>query len=186
MPAKSDGSARDVEANEIVSKYMFGSFAAQMIPSLPLLDHAVQSEVQLQLVRALATHYQVEFPTKHVRSLLRELIGVSRAGVAVKLLKDVITQTGDSEDISREALAFLGESVGEGAQKIAGRLIKSIVPGARLVLGYGELVEPLAILYAVGQVFIGHFESGGTARSAPLMPHVSKDSSKRSSRSVRR
>lgn len=162
MPAKSEGSAKAVEANEIVTQYMFGSFAAQMVPSLPFLDHAVQSEVQLRLVRALATHYEVEFLRQRVRGLLRELIGVGPGGKAVKLLKDVVTQTGDSEAISREAKAFLGETMSEGAQKIAGGFVKSIVPGARLVLDYKELAEPLATLYAVGRVFITHFECHGT------------------------
>lgn len=162
MPAKSDGSAKAEKANAIVSQYMFGSFAAQMVPSMPFLDHALQSEVQLRLVRALATHYDVEFQSKRVRGLLRELIGVSPTGKVVKLLKDVATLSGDSETISREAKAFLGDVVSEGVKEIAGCFAKSIVPGARIVLDYGELVEPLATLYAVGRVFIAHFESAGT------------------------
>lgn len=159
MPAHSKKAA---EAAEIVRQYMFGSIATQMMPSLPLLEHAVQSEVRLQLVQALAKLYEVGFPGKRVRSLLDELIGIGPAGMAMKLLKKVVTPTGNGEDFSQEAKAFLGESFSGGAQELASNLIKTVVPGARLVLDIGELIEPLATLYATGQVFISHFESGGT------------------------
>lgn len=158
MPADSE---KAVKASEIVRQYMFGSFATQMMPSLPLLNHTVQSEVRLRLVHALAKHYDVEFTSKHVRSLLDQLIDIGPAGMAVKLIREVITPTGKGEDIYQEAKAFLGESVNGGAQEIASRMIKSIVPGARLILDFGDFIEPLAILYAVGRVFIRHFEAGG-------------------------
>jgi hypothetical protein len=162
MPAVSEESDKAAGANEIVHRYMFGSFATQFLPSLPLLDHALQSRVQLQMVGALARHYGREFDGKYIQSLLRELVGISPEERAVKLFKDVLTQAGDAKEITQDAKAFLGQFVSEGAQKVAGQMMKTIIPGARLVLGYGEIVEPLATLYAVGRIFISHFESGGT------------------------
>ncbi|MFN9546146.1 MAG: hypothetical protein ACK6AD_03610 [Cyanobacteriota bacterium] len=162
MPAGTEGNDQAAEATEIVRQYMFGSFAAQLMPSLPLVDHAMQSGMQLQLVRALASHFDVEFASKRVRSLLSELTGNSPGSIAVKLMKDMVAQTGDNQEIIQDAKSVLGMFVSEGAQKTAGKLIKSAIPGARLVFGYGELVEPLATLYAIGHVFITHFESGGT------------------------
>ncbi len=82
--------------------------------------------------------------------------------MAVKLLQDVFNQSAESKNITQEAKAFLGESLSGGAQGIASHVLKSIVPGARLVLDASEIVESLATLYAVGQVFISHFDSGGT------------------------
>lgn len=158
MPAESKKAA---QANEIVRQYMFGSFATQMMPSLPLLNHTLQSEVRLRLVHALAKHYDVEFTNRQVRDLLDELIGIGPAGMAIKAIKEVITPTGKGEDVYQEAKAFLGETFNGGAQELASRMIKSIVPGARLVLDFGDFVEPLATLYAVGRVFINHFEAGG-------------------------
>jgi hypothetical protein len=139
MPAVSEESDKAAGASEIVHQYMFGSFATQFLPSLPLLDHALQSRVQLQMIGALARHYGREFDSKCIQSLLHELVGISPEERAVKLFKDVLTQAGDAKE-----------------------MMKTIIPGARLVLGYGEIVEPLATLYAVGRIFISHFESGGT------------------------
>ena len=158
-------SKRATEAIEIVRQYMFGSFAAQVLPSLPLLDLAVQSGVQQQLVRRLATHYGVEFPSQRVREVLQELVGIGPAGIAINLIKDVIAKSTSSKKLTREAGELIRESIREEAQEMVGRLASTAVPGARLVLGMSEMVEPLATLYAVGHVFILHFEAGGTVDS---------------------
>lgn len=159
MPAESEKAAK---AAEIVRQYMLGSFATQMGPSLPLLDHTLQSEMRLRLVQALAKHYDVVFTGKRVRSLLDELVGLGSAGVAMKSLKGMISPASKSEDIYQEAKTFLSVAVSGGTQELASRVIKSMVPGARLVLDFGDIVESLGTLYAVGRVFIEHFESGGT------------------------
>ena len=161
-------SKRATEAIEIVRQYMFGSFTAQVLPSLPLLDHAVQSGMQQQLVRRLATHYGVEFPSQRVREVLRELVGIGPAGIAINLIKDVIAQTTSSKKLTREAEELIRESIREEAQEMVGRLASTAVPGARLVLGMSEIMEPLATLYAVGRVLILHFEAGGTIDSLEI------------------
>lgn len=159
MSIKSEKAAK---AADIIRQYMFGSVATRMMPALPLLDHTLQSEVRLKLVNALAKHYEITAPSKRVRSLLDELVDIGPAGIAMKILKNVMMQTGNAEEIIQEAKAFLGESVNEGAVELASRLIKTVVPGARLILDFSDFVEPSATLYAVGQVFITHFEAGGT------------------------
>jgi hypothetical protein len=162
MAAGSEASDKVAGASEIVYQYMFGSFAAQLVPSLPLLDQVLQSRVQLELVGALASYYNTEFSSQHVQHLLLDLVGAGPGEMAVKLLQDVFNQSAESKNITQEAKAFLGESLSGGAQGIASHVLKSIVPGARIVLDASEIVESLATLYAVGQVFISHFDSGGT------------------------
>jgi hypothetical protein len=159
MPAESEKAAK---AAEIVRQYMLGSFATQMGPSLPLLDHTLQSEVRFRLVQALAKHYDVDFTGKRVRSLLDELVGLGSAGVAMKLLKGMLSPASKGENIYQEAKSFLGVSVSGGTKELASRMIKSMVPGARVVLDLGDIIESLGTLYAVGRVFIKHFEGGGT------------------------
>lgn len=159
MPIESEKAAK---AAEIIRQYMFGCLATKMMPSLPILDDAVECEVRLRLVHALAKHYGIDFPSKHVRDVLEELVGIGASGMAVKLIQDVITQHGKGEQLRLEAKAFLGGSVKDGAQEFLSRIIKTTVPGARLVLDAGEFVETPAVLYAVGQVFVHHFEAGGT------------------------
>jgi hypothetical protein len=162
IAAGSEASEKTAGASDIVYQYMFGSFAAQLVPSLPLLDQVLQSRVQLQLVSALARYYDTEFSSKHVQRLPLDLVRSGPGARAVKLFQDVFTQTADSRNITQEAKVFLGESLSGGAQGIASHFIKSIVPGARLVLDASGIMESLATLYAVGRVFMCHFESGGT------------------------
>lgn len=155
-------SAKSAKATELIRQYMFGSLATKMMPSLPIMDDAVECEVRLRLVQALAKNYDINVPSQHLRGLLEELVGIGPSGMALKLMRDAITPSSHGEQIRQEAQAFIGESLMDGAQEIAGRLIKTIVPGARLVLDFGEIVEARATLYAVGRVFMKHFEAGGT------------------------
>jgi hypothetical protein len=159
MPIESEKAAK---AAEIIRQFMFGALATKVMPSLPILDDAMECEVRLRLVHALAKHYSIDFPSKHVRDLLEELVGIGASGMAIKLVQDVIAPNGKGEQIRLEAKAFLGGSVKEGAQEIISRIIKTTIPGARLVLDAGEFVETPATLYAVGRVFVHHFEAGGT------------------------
>lgn len=159
MPNKS---AKTTKATDIIRQYMFGSLATRMMPSLPVLDDAIECEVRLRLVQALAKNYDITAPSQRLRCLLKELVGIGPSAMAVKLMNDAITPSAHGEQIRQEAKAFIGESLKDGAQELAGRLIKTIVPGARLVLDFGEIVEAPATLYAVGCVFMKHFEAGGT------------------------
>ena len=159
MPNKS---AKTTKATDIIRQYMFGSLATKMMPSLPVLDDAIECEVRLRLVQALAKNYDINVPSQRLRCLLKELVGSGPSAMALKLMNDTITPSGHVEEIRQEAKAFIGESLKDGAQELAGRLIKTIVPGARLVLDFGEIVETPATLYAVGRVFMKHFEAGGT------------------------
>lgn len=157
--------AKAVEAKQLVRQYMFGSITTQLVPTLPLLESAVQAEVQVQLVRSLAKIYTITFCGKQARKLIHQLIGDSPGQTAFKLLKNVITQSATSQELGREGKELLGLITHEGVTKAAGDLIKATIPGARLVLGYEETIEILATLYAVGHVFILHFESGGTLQT---------------------
>lgn len=170
MPLESEKAAK---ATEIIRQYMFGSLATKMMPSLPILDDVVECEVRFQLVHALAKHYGIDFPSKHVRDLLDELVGIGASGMAVKLIQDVITPNGKGGQIRLEAKAFLGGSVKDGAQEFFSRIIKTTVPGARLVLDAGEFIETPAILYAVGRVFVHHFEARGTLQD--FEPSLAKE-----------
>jgi Domain of unknown function (DUF697) len=157
--------AKAVEAKQLVRHYMFGSITTQLVPTLPLLEYAVQAEVQVQLVRSIAKIYTVTFCGKRARELIKQLIGDSPGQTAFKLFKNVITQSATSQERSREGKELLGLIANEGVTKVAGDLIKATIPGARLVLGYDETIEILSTLYAVGHVFILHFESGGTLQT---------------------
>ncbi len=162
MPPADNESEKMAEANGILRKYMFGAFSAQAMAPLPFLDRPMQVGVQLNLVRALASLFDVQFERTHVQAQIRELVGASSGEIALNLLRDVVIPKNNEEKISEEAKAFLGELTSGGVQKAAGFFLKATIPGARLVLGYSELIEPLAELYGIGQVFIDHFGSGGT------------------------
>lgn len=156
---------RRAKATELIRQYMFGSLAKTMMPSLPLLDDAVECEVRLRLVQALAKNYSVNASSQQIRSVLAALVGIGPSGMAVKLVSDAITPSSHGDLICQEAQAFIGESLIDGAQEFAGRLIKTVVPGARLVLDFSEILKARATLYAVGCVFMKHFEAGGTIKS---------------------
>jgi hypothetical protein len=162
MPPGGNENEKVAEADGILRNYMFGSFAVQAMTPLPFLDKPMQIGVQLKLVRALASHFDVPFDRTHVQVQLRELVGASSGEMAFKLLRDVVTQKNDHEKVNAEAKAFLGGLTSGGLQKATEIFLKTTIPGARLVFGYSEVLEPLALLYGIGQIFIRHFNSGGT------------------------
>ena len=162
MPPVGKESEKIAEADGILRKYMFGAFTAQAMTPLPFLDKPMHVGVQLNLVRSLSILFDVPFDRTHVQAQLRELLGASSGEMAFKLLRDVVNQANHEEKISTEAKAFLTELTRIGLQKAPGNFLKAIIPGARLVLDYGEFIEPLAQIYGIGKVFISHFDSGGT------------------------
>ena len=61
------------------------------------------------------------------------------------------------------AKTILGSLVGLGLASTAGGVLKMLLPtGARLLFGLGTLTVPAATTYGLGQLFIKHFQSGGT------------------------
>jgi len=63
----------------------------------------------------------------------------------------------------QRAKAIISSFAGLGLVATAGGVLRMILPGAaRALFGIGSLALPPAATYAVGQLFIKHFESGGT------------------------
>lgn len=110
--------------------------------------------------------------TKIVRN---HMLGAVAAGILPIPLLDLAVLTGvqmrmvralarhyDVEFAEQRVKSLLGTLVSVGAGATAGSLLKAALPGARALFGLGGLVVPAATTYAVGRVFIKHFESGGT------------------------
>ena len=162
MPPADNESKKIAEANGILRKYMFGAFSAQAIAPLPFLNKPMQVGLQLNLVRALASLFDVPFERTHVQAQIRELVGASSGEIALNLLRDVVIPKNNEEKISEDTKALLGELTSGGVQKAADFFLKATIPGARLVIGCSELIELMAELYGIGQIFIDHFDCGGT------------------------
>ena len=63
----------------------------------------------------------------------------------------------------QRAKAIISSFAGLGIAATAGGVLRMLLPGAaRALFGIGSLAVPAAATYAVGQLFIKHFESGGT------------------------
>lgn len=82
-------------------------------------------------------------------------------GVQLRMVR-ALAKHYDVEFAEQRVKSLLGTLVSVGAGATAGSLLKAAIPGARALFGIGGLVVPAATTYAVGQVFIKHFESGGT------------------------
>lgn len=162
MPPEGKEKDKVAEADRIIRHYMFGSFTAQAMAPLPFLEKPMQVGVQLNLVRALSSLFDVPFDRPHVQAQLRELVGASSGEMAFKLLRDVVSQKKDDDKVNAEAKAFLGQLSSGGLQKAAEVFLKTTIPGARVVIGYNDLLETLSHLYGIGQIFVRHFDSGGT------------------------
>ena len=124
--------AKTDKANEIVKKYMLGALAVGVVP-VPLVDLAILSGLQLKMLHSLAKLYEVEFSTHRGKSIIAALLG---GGLPVSF------------------------------SRIFGRLAASLV---KSIPGYGQAAGMISVAvlggastYAVGKVFIQHFESGGT------------------------
>ena len=63
----------------------------------------------------------------------------------------------------QRAKAIIGSLAGISLAATTGGLLRSLVPGiGRAVFGLASLTLPAASTYALGHVFIKHFDSGGT------------------------
>lgn len=110
--------------------------------------------------------------TKIVRN---HMLAAVAAGVVPVPLIDIAILTGlqmrmvralarhyEVEFAEQRVKSLIGTLVSLGAVATIGSLLKAAVPGARGLFGLGSLALPAATTYAVGRVFIKHFESGGT------------------------
>lgn len=115
-------------AQNIVKTHMIASMALGLLPA-PLFDIAALTGTQLNQLRTLSRHYNVDFNEQTGRAVLTSLI----SGAA-----PVLTVIGLSS-------------------------IVKIIPGIGTI-GGGISMTALAgaFTYATGQVFIRHFEAGGT------------------------
>jgi uncharacterized protein (DUF697 family) len=115
-------------AQAVVNTHIIAGMSLGLLP-IPLLDIAALMGTQLNMLRSLCKHYEVDFSEKRAKSLLHSLtIG------------------------ALPALSVMGLS----------SVVKAI-PGVGSIIG-GVSVSVLsgATVYASGQVFISHFEAGGT------------------------
>jgi uncharacterized protein (DUF697 family) len=121
-------SNRHEAAEAVVISHVVGSMSFGLLP-LPLLDIAVLAGAQLNMLRSLSKHYDINFDEQIAKSALSSLtLG------------------------SLPVLSTIGLSS-----------FAKIIPGIGTILG-GVSVSVLsgAVVYASGQVFIRHFEAGGT------------------------
>jgi uncharacterized protein (DUF697 family) len=123
---------RDQLADQLVSRYTAWSAAAGVIP-LPIVDVIAVGGLQLQMLRQLTEIYDVPFSENVGKSLIASTIAsIIPAGAAVPVAAGLAS-----------ALKFI-PVLGSG---IAALTMPALSAGAT---------------YALGQVFILHFVSGGT------------------------
>lgn len=123
---------RYVTAERLVSRYTLWGAGAGLIP-VPVFDVAAVAGVQVKLVYELAKLYGVPFAETRAKSLIAALGG-----------------------------SVISYNLALGTQGTVGSLVKAIPVFGPLL---GLTVMPAiasAATYAIGKVFIQHFESGGT------------------------
>ena len=121
-------SARITEAHHLVRKYTLGAMTVGVIP-LPVVDLAVLTGLQLDMLHSLSQRYEVPFS----RDLAKSILSVLTSDVLI-----FVTATPVASLI--KIVPILGQ-----------------ISGAVSMVTLGG-----AATYAVGKVFIQHFESGGT------------------------
>ena len=125
-------SEKEAVANELVAYYSKWAMAAGSIP-LPVADLAAVTGVQIQMLAKLSNHYEVPFSENSVKSILASMIG-----------------------------GFVPARFGWGAGYAVASTVKSF-PVVGTLLGIGTVaVVSGAMTYAIGKVFVRHFEEGGT------------------------
>jgi uncharacterized protein (DUF697 family) len=125
-------SERTAEAERIVNRYWKWAAAAGLIP-VPMIDIAAVMGVQLKMIADLSRVYGVPFQKDRVKSIVGALLGGAS-----------------------------GAMLSAGALSLTGPALK-VVPGVGTAVGV--IMTPAAnaaATYALGKVFIMHFESGGT------------------------
>ena len=126
---------RESQARRTVQKYMGFSAAVGLLP-LPFLNTAGITAIQLRMLQVLSESYEVPFSKDLGKKIIGSLLGS-------------IVPTSLSGALGGVAGLFASSmSVAHVAGSIVGRLTMPVFAGAST--------------YAIGQVFIQHFESGGT------------------------
>ena len=82
-------------------------------------------------------------------------------GIQLRMVRQLATHY-EVEFSEQRANAIIGSVVGVGATAGMGTFLRMLPAVGRSLLGIGALVIPFASTYAIGHVFIKHFESGGT------------------------
>lgn len=119
---------------------------------------------------------QQDRSTRAMKIVRTHMVGAAVSGVLPVPLLDIAVLGGvqlsmlrrlaahyEVEFSEQRARTAIGALVGVGVTGGAGGVLRMLVPGtAKLFLGVGALAIPSASTYALGRVFIKHFESGGT------------------------
>ena len=123
---------RTMEAYEIVRKYWKWSALAGFIP-IALVDVVTVTGVQLKMIADLARVYEVPFSQDRAKAIVGALVGATTPPLV--------------------ATAVLG----------ALSPVFALAPGVGVVAGvFATPAFNAAATYALGRVFVQHFESGGT------------------------
>lgn len=122
------------KANLIVKNHMLASILAGLVP-LPLLDLALLSGIQLKMLHGLSKVYGVEFSRNLGKAVIAALLGGGISASLASNLGQAIRVTSLTKGVP-----FYGA--------VAGGVAIAVLGGAST--------------YAVGKVFIYHFETGGT------------------------
>lgn len=119
---------KHITAQNTVKVHVMAGMSLALIPA-PLFDIAALSGIQLNLLRSLSKHYEVDFDEQIGKTIVTSLVSGSLP---------VLTVIGLSS-------------------------FAKLIPGIG-TLGGGMGMTSIAgtLIYATGQVFIRHFESGGT------------------------
>ena len=125
-------SSRAEQANNAVTNYALGSILIGAIP-VPVVDLVALSGLQLKMLHSLSKVYGVEFSEQLGKSLIASLVG---GGVSLSVSSNLAGLVGRFA----KAIPVYGTATG---------MISVSILGA-------------ASTYAIGKVFIQHFESGGT------------------------
>lgn len=123
---------RLAKANDVVNYYWKWSAGAGLIP-VPLLDVAAVTGVQLKMIHELAKLYDIPFKRDRAKSIIGSLLGAVSAPL-----------------MAAGSLGVLGPAL-------------KVLPGVGTLLG--TIATPAfnaGATYALGRVFVQHFESGGT------------------------
>ncbi len=126
---------RESQARRTVNKYMWFSAGVGLLPS-PFLNVAGVTALQLRMLQVLSEQYEVPFS----RDLGKKIIGALLGAITPASLSGVLRGT--------VGLLTSSMHVARAAGAIVGGLSLPVLAGAAT--------------YAVGKVFIQHFESGGT------------------------
>ena len=147
-------SRRDVSSH-IVHSHMMGSIAAAAVLRIPGVNFAAVAAIQLKMLRSISRVYDVPFKKEAARAVIGSLIGAALPATVGKV-------------------ALIGGNAVPGAVM---QKLPAVLQGALPALGslLGIVAMPAiagATTYAVGRIFVSHFESGGTLLDFDAKKHV--------------